>query len=384
MKFGLYSQVMDPTLKRVYADLLDELREQVLLCEEAGFHCAWVDEHHFNAGFNCSTNPILTSAMLAAHTSRIHIGQTNVAGCWQPLRLAEDIALLDHLSRGRVEVGIGRGISPFQIANFNPQLKGIWPDETVRFDPSQQIASREHFAEVVQVLKKAWTEEFFSHEGTYYKFPQAGFTWQSPTPPVDDTAVKDGEIVKMRLGPKPYQKPHPPLWMLMTSEPSFSEAAQLGLKGLLWIQPPRRLRQRLEVYSEARTVKEGRRFRTGEDVDTLRMVYVAPSYEEAKRDADRFFTPLYRQACLSRPASYWLDEGEEGAPNMDLDWEFFREQLLILAGSPEQVAEQIQQLNEISGVDDIILWTETEGMSHKKIMASLELFAAKVAPLFAD
>ena len=69
---------------------------------------------------------------------------------------------------------------------------------------------------------------------------------------------------------------------------------------------------------------------------------------------------------------------------MDLDWEFFREQLLILAGSPEQVAEQIQQLNEISGVDDIILWTETEGMSHKKIMASLELFAAKVAPLFAD
>ena len=104
MQFAMYSQLMDPTGHRIYADLMDELKEQTLLCEEAGFHSVWIDEHHFLAGQNCSTNPIVPGSMLAAHTERVRIGLTNVAGCWQPLRLAEDVALLDHISRGR-----GRG-----------------------------------------------------------------------------------------------------------------------------------------------------------------------------------------------------------------------------------------------------------------------------------
>lgn len=380
MRFGLYSSMMEPTLDRVYADLLDELREEVAICEEAGFHCAWVDEHHFNADFDCSTNPVMTGAMLAANTDRIHIGQTNVAGCWQPLRLAEDISLLDHMTRGRVEVGLGRGISPFDVANLNPQLKGVWPDEAVRFDPKQQTASREHFAEVIEILRKAWTEEFFSHEGTYFKYPQDGFSWGSSAPPSDPDAVEDGKIVKMRLGPKPYQKPHPPLWMLMTSEPSFTEAANLGMNGLVWIQPPRRLRQRMGIYAETRGSKEGRKYDIGEDIAALRSVHVAPSYEEAKRDADQFFTPYYEVSARTRPASYWVDEGEEGAADIELDWEFFRQQLLVLAGSPEQVVEQIQELKELSGIKYIMVWSETGGLAHEKVMSSLELFVTKVAP----
>jgi len=384
LKFGLYSQVMDPTRERVFGDVLDELKTQVVLCEEAGFHCVWVDEHHFNTGFNCSTNPLLVGAMLASHTKRIRIGQTDVVGCWQPLRLAEDVALLDHLSRGRVDVGIGRGIRPFDMRNLNPQLGDIWPNPGANFDPKQQIDSREHFAEVLQILQKAWTEEFFSHEGTYYKFPQSGVSLKSAVPSSDSAMVMDGARATMRLAPTPYQKPYPPLWLLMTSEPSFAEAAQLGLNGLVWIQPPKRLKQRLKIYSDARTVREGRHVKVGEDIGILRLVYVAPSYEEAKRDADQFFTPHYQEACKTRPASYWSDGSESEARNVDLDWEFLRDQLLILAGSPEQVVEQIQQLKDISGTDYIILWTEARGMSHKKIMSSLELFATKVAPLFAD
>lgn len=138
MKFGLYSQVMDPTRGRIFGDMLDELKAQVVLCDEAGFHCVWIDEHHFNTDFNCSTNPSLIGAMLAAHTNRIRIGQTDVVGCWQPLRLAEDVALLDHLSRGRVDVGLGRGIRPFDMRNLNPQLGDIWPNPGDNFDPKQQ------------------------------------------------------------------------------------------------------------------------------------------------------------------------------------------------------------------------------------------------------
>jgi alkanesulfonate monooxygenase SsuD/methylene tetrahydromethanopterin reductase-like flavin-dependent oxidoreductase (luciferase family) len=383
MKFGFYSQMTDAPVTRVYADLLEELKEQVIYCEQAGFDIAWADEHHFNFRSVNSPNPIVAGAMLAAHTSRIRIGLPVPLPNWHPLRLAEDVALLDHLSRGRVELDMGRGISPFDVANLNPHLTGVWPDPRVRFQKSTQTASREHYAEVLEILKKAWTEEYFSHKGRYYEFPQPGFTDGSSIIPPDSTALKDGEIVKMSVDPKPYQKPYPTLRMLMTSEPSFQEGAELGLKGWVWVQPPQRLRQRLEVYAGIRSEQEGRQFRIGEDVGALRMVYVAPSYEEAKRDTDAFFTPIMKYVCSNRPQDYYLDEGGKMPANGELDWEFFRKQLLILAGTPEQVKEQIHELGETCGLDFIGVWMEAGGMSHQKIMSSLDLFADKVAPQFA-
>jgi alkanesulfonate monooxygenase SsuD/methylene tetrahydromethanopterin reductase-like flavin-dependent oxidoreductase (luciferase family) len=383
MKFGFYSQMHDSSVTRVYADLLDELREQVVFCEQAGFEIAWADEHHFNFGLVNSPNPIIPGAMLAQHTSRIKIGLPVPLPNWHPLRLAEDVALLDHLSRGRVEVDMGRGVSPFDVANLNPQLGGLWPDPSRRFERDMQAASRAHYAEVVEILKKAWTEPFFSHKGPYYEFPQPGFPWQYASLGLtaeDPTAVEDGKIVKMCVDPKPYQKPHPPLRMLMTSEPSFEEGAQLGLMGWVWVQPPQRLRRRLELYRDVRGKREGREFRVGEDVGALRMAYVAPTYEEAKRDADRLFTP-YMVRTTTRPQEYYLDEGQD-MPS-EFDWEFFRKQLLIIAGSPEQVAEQIHELDETCGLDFIGLWMEAGGLGHEKIMSSLDLFASNVAPQFA-
>ena len=211
MKFGFYSQLMDPNLTRVYSDQLDELREQVVFCEQAGFDIAWVDEHHFNVAFADSPNPIVPGSMLAAHTSRIRIGMLVISALWHPLRLAEDVALLDHLSKGRVEVAMGRGSNPSDVANLNPLLTGVWPDLNARFEQSVQTASREVYAEVVEILKKAWIERFFFHKGRYSEFPQPGFPGGAPAVPQDPTAVRDGEIVKICLNPKPYQKPHPPL-----------------------------------------------------------------------------------------------------------------------------------------------------------------------------
>ena len=156
------------------------------------------------------------------------------------------------------------------------------------------------------------------------------------------------------------------------------------MKGWVWVQPPRRLRQRLEVYAGIRSAQDGRQFRVGEDVGALRMVYVAPSYEEAKRDTEELFTPIMQYVCRNRPQDYYLDEGQEMPAGADLDWEFFRKQHLILAGTPEQVTEQIQELDEICGLDFIGAWMEAGGMSHRKIMSSLDLFSTKVAPQFAS
>ena len=265
----------------------------------------------------------------------------------------------------------------------------MWPNRKLSFNADSQAASREHFAEVVEILKKAWTEESFTHEGRFYKFPQEGLPWEYPDPPKDASWARDGEIARMCLGPKPYQKPHPPLRMLVHSEHSYKESAQLGLKAWVWINPLKKLRERLETYSAIRTEHEGRQFEVGEDVTALKLLYVAPSYEEAKRDADHIFTPFLQWFCTEKPHNYHLDDDEEPRPESELDWEFFRKRLMILAGSPEQVAEQIHELDERFSLDTLALWTEATGpqggtglLDHKQIMSSLDLFASKVAPLF--
>ena len=396
MKFGLYTQTKNPDDSSVYADLIDNVREQVVLCDQSGFDIVYPDEHHFRVGYTVTTNPLMAGAMLAAHTSRIRIGPVLLPANWQPLRLAEDIAYLDHLSRGRAEVILGRGISRHAIANLNPQLIEFWPvmkqdskaltyAKHIKSEDANaaQAASREHFAEVVEIMKKGWAEEPFSHEGRYYKFPLPGLPWEGPRAP-DPTEAKDGEIVKMSLSPKPYQKPHPPLRMLVHSESSYKEAARLGMKAMLWVNPVGLLRERLETYAQVRTEREGRKFAVGEDVAALKLCYVAPTYEEAKRDADHLFTPMLTRFVVGAPSTYWLDEGE-GTPE-DTDWEFWRKHLMIIAGSPEQVAEQVHELDERYDLDTLATWTQAGAgnLTHKQTMRSLDLFATKVLPLFAD
>ena len=194
----------------------------------------------------------------------------------------------------------------------------------------------------------------------------------------------------MSVAPRPFQKPYPPLRMLMNSDPSFAKGAQLGLKGWAWIMPPRVLRQRLEKYAAVRSEREGREFKVGEDVTALRLFHVAPTYEEAKRDADNFFSPYLTRSLFGRPQSHSVDDGGKAATEAT-DWEAWRKRLMVIAGSPEQVAEQIHELGETTGLDSVVLWSGASSpragaglLTHKQTMSSLELFASKVMPLFPD
>lgn len=399
MKFGLYTGVHDLTLKRVYADVVDELREQVGLCEEAGFACVWMDEHHFNAGHTNSPNPVVFASMLAERTSRIRLGPAVGVTGWHPLRLAEDVALLDHFSKGRVELAIGRSGEDPELTErdmtyasvFNPQPERVAPDsgsDAGQRSSSGQTAAREHFAEFLDLLKKSWTEPFFTHQGGFYAFPPPGRSRGAAVPDAgsleNPAEVRDGEAARIRLGPKPFQQPHPPLWMYTSSEASIAEAARLGLKGVVLVQPASRLRVALETYADIRNELEGGRLRVGDDINVIRLAYVAPTYEEAKEQTDTLFTPFFARQFERRPMSYWQDEGGAIPKRTDMDWEFYRKQQLILAGSPEQVAEQVQELREECGVNYITLWMEGPGLSHEKIMSSIELFGSQAMPRFAD
>ena len=113
MRFSIFTTL--PPVGRSPDQVLRDFREQVVLAEELGFHAVWIGEHHFQPfGGGDLPNAILIGADIAARTSRIRIGQmANIAVWWHPIRLAEDLAILDNLTEGRIEVGFGRGMQIF-------------------------------------------------------------------------------------------------------------------------------------------------------------------------------------------------------------------------------------------------------------------------------
>ena len=278
MKFGAFTTVAASAGEAANAEqMINNLRQQTILAEELGFEAMWLGEHHFGPyGVGDLPNPILLGADLAARTSRIRIGQmANIAPWWHPIRLAEDLAMLDNMTRGRVEVGFGRGIWPYEGPQFHPNA-----------DPRKDAENRELFREMVEIVREIWTNEYFSYRGTNYSFPAEDTVFSHPKYP-PNPAWQDGEkVTKLRVTPRPYQKPHPPLWMTVSTDRSVTTAAQLGLKACYWQPPALRIRQRMEIYAQVRTELEGRPFAVGEDQAVMRSTYVAPSMEEARRDAE--------------------------------------------------------------------------------------------------
>ena len=356
------------------AGFLNNLRQQAVLAEELGFEAIWLGEHHFTPlGVGDLPNPILLGADLAARTSRIRIGQmANIATWWHPIRLAEDLAMLDNMSGGRLEVGFGRGIWPYEGPQFHPNA-----------DPRQDAENRELFQETVEIVRKIWADEYFSHHGTNYTFPAPETVFSHPEL-ASDSAWQDGDrVTRLRVTPRPYQQPHPPLWMTVSTDRSVTTAARMGLKACYWQPPPLRIRQRMEIYAEARSELENRPFALGEDQAVMRSTYVASSMEEARRDAEAAVMSAFIFNDPFRGRQVFTNPGEELEPDTKLDWEFL-EPRTLLVGSPDNVAEKIHELQEVCNLDYLLVEFAHSGLSQRKILRNLENFATEVMPRFAN
>ena len=354
------------------AEMLDNLRQQTVLAEELGFEVMWLGEHHFGPyGIGDLPNPILLGADLAARTSRIRIGQmANIAPWWHPIRLAEDLAILDNLTEGRIEVGFGRGIWPYEGPQFHANA-----------DPRKDAENRELFRETIEVVRKIWSDEYFSHQGENYSFPAGDTVFSHPSYP-PDPAWQDGErVTRLRVTPRPYQKPHPPLWMTVSTDRSVTTAAELGLKACYWQPPPLRIRQRMELYAETRSKLEGRPFSLGEDQAVMRSTYVASSMEEARRDAEAGIMSSFIFNDPFRGRQVFTNPGEELSDDVRLDWDFL-EPRTLLVGSPDHVAEKIQELREVCSLECLLVEFAHGGIPQRKILRNLENFATRVMPRF--
>ena len=354
------------------AEMLDNLRQQTVLAEELGFEVMWLGEHHFGPyGIGDLPNPILLGADLAARTSRIRIGQmANIAPWWHPIRLAEDLAILDNLTEGRIEVGFGRGIWPYEGPQFHANA-----------DPRKDAENRELFRETIEVVRKIWSDEYFSHQGENYSFPAEDTVFSHPSYP-PDPAWQDGErVTRLRVTPRPYQKPHPPLWMTVSTDRSVTTAAELGLKACYWQPPPLRIRQRMELYAETRSKLEGRPFSLGEDQAVMRSTYVASSMEDARRDAEAGIMSSFIFNDPFRGRQVFTNPGEELSDDVRLDWDFL-EPRTLLVGSPDHVAEKIQELREVCSLECLLVEFAHGGIPQRKILRNLENFATRVMPRF--
>lgn len=375
MRFGIFTTVHDSAGDATNAaQLLANLREQVVLAEELGFDDVWLGEHHFGPYEPGDIpNPILLGADLAARTKKIRIGQmANIAVWWHPIRLAEDLAILDNLTEGRIEVGFGRGIWPYEGPQFHPHA-----------DTRKDKENRELFRETIEIVKKVWTEEYFSHQGPNYTFPAPDTVFSHPLYAPDPTWRDGDRVLKLRVTPKPYQKPHPPLWMTVSTDRSVSTAADLGLKACYWQPPPLRVKQRMEQYAEIRSEKEGRPFKLGEDQAIMRHTYVASSMEEARREGEHGVMSAFIYNDPFRGREVFTDPGEELSPDTKMSWDFL-EPRTLLVGSPDNVAEKIHELQEVCHLNNLIIAYAHGGLSQKKTLKNLELFATKVMPRFKE
>ena len=373
MRFAAFTTVASAAGEATNAaEMLDNLRQQTVLAEELGFEAMWLGEHHFGPhGIGDLPNPILLGEDLAARTSRIRIGQmANIAPWWHPIRLAEDLAILDNLTEGRIEVGFGRGIWPYEGPQFHANA-----------DPRQDAENRELFRETIEVVRKIWSNEYFSHQGENYGFPAEDTVFSHPSYP-PDPAWQDGErVTRLRVTPRPYQRPHPPLWMTVSTDRSVATAAELGLKACYWQPPPLRIRQRMELYAETRSKLEGRPFSLGEDQAVMRSTYVASSMEEARREAEAGIMSGFIFNDPFRGRQVFTNPGEELNDDVRLDWDFL-EPRTLLVGSPDHVVEKIQELREVCSLECLLVEFAHGGIPQRKILRNLENFATRVMPRF--
>ena len=375
MKFGYFCNTTNWKHKH-YNQLLDEAREISIFCDENNWDSIWFTEHHFNhEGMESCTNPLMMGTDVAARTKKIKIGQAcNVITFHNPIRLAEDIAFLDQLSEGRVEVGIGRGVYGREAINMNKEA-----------DLKDQAKNFRLFEETLSIMKKAWTEKFFNHQGEFYTYPAPNFKWQHDMSPPNEEFLdmNTNEVKKISIVPKPFQKPHPAIWQVVDSPSSIEWAAANGINTIMWIPTVKALKKRFQLYQEAKSKAESRDVPLGEGICLVRDMFIADTMEEAEKLAGEHIVNYMRWVCHWRGLGNHMDPGET-LPETDhkldlLNYDFLHKRNLLF-GTPEYVVNKINELKSELNLQNLQVWSNFPGIEHEACMRSIKLFTDEVMP----
>ena len=362
---------------------LEMILEQCLLAEDAGFTTAWFTEHHFahNGFMNAPPNPIQMCTHVAAHCKKLRVGTAPIVlPDWHPLRVAEDIAMLDNMTLGRVDFGVAKGINERSTIQFNPNADRRDNPKVMRL-----------YQESLEIILKAWTNEAFSHKGEFYEFPVPG--WKEKNrffEPLDPRYHnEDGEYKAMYVHPRPYQAGHPPVWLMSNAPPTFKLAGENGWGVISMAAAPKSTLACWEPYREALSKREGRDVARGEGVGVCMQVYVGENMEEAIETIRPAINSYDEFLGGSRPAGEWskhgyLDVGEEmTTEDEEGDWfDFLNRRGIIVVGDAKFVTERLIEKQETTGLDHVMLMQQYTGVPYEKILASWNRLFEHVVPFF--
>ena len=359
------------------------MREQTHIGEQAGFKTVWLTEHHFahNGYLNATPNPVLMCADLAAHSKKIRVGQAPIVlPDWHPLRVAEDVALLDNMTEGRVDFGAARGINERTCIQFN-----------IDADKRDDKKSYAMFRECLDIVIKAWTEDPFSYKGDFYTFPVPG--WYETNRmffPLDKRYhAEDGEYIGMYIHPRPYQQPHPPVWLMSNAPFTYEFAGRSGYNVVAMSSPKGNIRACWNAYQGAAEQAGLGKLKLGENLGMCVVIYVADTMEEAAKVIRPSINLYYELLSGTRPSGEWmrkayLNKDEElSAADAERDWfDFLMARNIIWVGTADYVAEKIADYRDDVNVNHIMLLQQFPGVPYEKILSSMTKFSERVLPRF--
>ncbi len=322
MKFGILQFFSWPDRRVELPTVYERALQRIEVMERAGYDAVWLTEHHFNDYSVCPSIPVM-GAYAAARTKRIRIGAAvTLAALYHPLRLAEEIALLDILSGGRVNWGAGRG---FDLREF--KAFGITPE-----------ASGARFHEAVEIVMRAWRDEKLTFKSEHFSFEN------------------------IEVLPKPLQRPHPPMWAAAGSNEAVEWAASCGYSILMNPHSTHaELGEQRRLYHE-RLEEHGHSI-TGRDIPMARLLAIAPTDAEAAdvaREGAKWLLRTYVNPRGAASASDLLDRYVGS---------------VVIHGTPERVVDKIERLRAEIGLEYLI----GAPLSHQSFVS----FTDRVLPKFA-
>ena len=347
MHFGVFTEEM-----RQGASQADAFQEAFRLAEAAetwGVDCVWLGELHFIPSRSVLSAPIVVASSIATRTRRLRVGTAvQVLPLGNPLRIAEEVATLDHISEGRVEFGIGRSGA---VRTYD--ILGI-----------PYAESQARFREALEIILEAWKGEPFSHRGEHYRIENA------------------------TVSPRPYQRPHPPIRMAATTEETFPEVGRMGLPIFVGL--------RAMDVAELRTCVQAYRLawndagHSGAATVYLRIPIYAGTTEtaavEEPRESITYYFQRHAELTLAGMGRTGTGPAERRQAQADRLAKLSYEQILrtkVAFGTAAGLIDRLTELREELGLNGIVAELNPGGLiPMEQVMRSLHLFAHEVMPAF--
>ncbi|MCH8088248.1 MAG: LLM class flavin-dependent oxidoreductase [Chloroflexi bacterium] len=412
MKFGIFTNPATPGVipdgvrlapigrnNDRYQALLEELKRICFAAEDLGFDSFSTTEHHFHSeGIEMSVAPLLLYTDLAARTKRIKFAPLAIVLTTRdPIRVAEELAVLDHLTKGRLMAGFARGYQDRWVSVLGQKykVKGTQSDKSATNERNRRL-----FEENWHIIKAAWTQDVLSYKGEFYEVPfpyeegirdwvLGDITRERGAPgEIDD----EGVIRGVSVVPKPYQQPYPPVFMAFSlSETSIRFAAKEGMISQIQVSNPEGFKRLCHVYQEV-AAENGRELKLGEQVAAPRYVYIGKTYEEALQRAERtlgwqydgYFGAFGFMEGFRNP-----EDPEEPKPlrfkNAHEVTKRLIEHQFALVGTVDDIKRQMESLARCHDNGELEWFTfqlDQGYMPIEEAMDQLEIFGTKIMPEF--